>query len=211
MYSAMSEGFSVPHEEYAGYIFDLDGTLVDSMVAHYRAWRMALAEQGAPEEVFRKPEFLAHGGCSAQDIVSSLNARYGLEMDADAVAARKRALYLELIESGSLEPIRETVEFARRMQGRVPMAIATGSAMPGALASLKSAGLEGLFELIVTPEMVERGKPFPDIFEEAARRMGVEPGCCLVFEDADPGIEAAKAAGMDWVRVPPSERLMDEE
>lgn len=207
----MSEGFSVPHEDYAGYIFDLDGTLVDSMVAHYRAWRMALAEQGASEEVFRKPEFLAHGGCSAQDIVASLNARYGLEMDADAVAARKRALYLSLIEEGSLEPIRETVEFARRMKGRVPMAIATGSAMPGALASLKSAGLEGLFELIVTPEMVERGKPFPDIFEEAARRMGVEPGRCLVFEDADPGIEAAKAAGMDWVRVPPSGRLMDEE
>lgn len=207
----MSEGFSVPHEEYAGYIFDLDGTLVDSMGAHYRAWRMALAEQNAPEAVFRKPEFLAHGGCSAQDIVASLNARYGLEMDAEAVAVRKRALYLGLIEEGSLEPIRETVAFARRMKGRAPMAIATGSAMPGALASLKSAGLEGLFELIVTPEMVERGKPFPDIFEEAARRMGVEPGCCLVFEDAEPGIEAARAAGMDWVRVPPSKSLMAEE
>ena len=207
----MSEDFSLPHENYAGYIFDLDGTLVDSMVAHYRAWRMALAEQGASTEVFLKEEFLAHGGCSAQDIVASLNARYGLDMDAETVAARKRALYLRLIEEGCLEPIRETVEFARRMKGCVPMAIATGSAMPGALASLKSAGLEGLFELIVTPEMVERGKPFPDIFEEAARRMGVEPGCCLVFEDADPGIEAAKAAGMDWVRVPASDSLMAEE
>lgn len=192
----------IPARRYSGYIFDLDGTLVDSMAVHFRAWRWALARYGAPPAAFLWPEFVAHGGMAATDIVADLNQIYGLQMDPQIVAQRKRARYDYLVESEHLPVIAETVELVRRLQAEgIPYAIGTGSAMPGALATLNAAGIRELFEVIVTPEDVPQGKPAPDIFLECAHRMGVEPCSCVVFEDADPGVQAARAAGMDCVRV----------
>ncbi len=195
---------TLPSKQYAGYIFDLDGTLVDSMGLHYRAWRQALAHHGAPYEVFRGEEFVNYGGRAAVDIVNSLNEVYGLSLDAEKVAEYKRELYLQFLADGALEGIEETVELVRALatQG-IPYAIGTGSAPKGALATLASVGIEDLFSIIVTPEDVSagRGKPMPDIFLLCAERMGVDPAECVVFEDAQPGIDAAIAGGMDYVFV----------
>ncbi len=195
---------TIPEKEYAGYIFDLDGTLVDSMELHFRAWRRALAAHGAAHEIFMGEEFIRYGGCSAIDIVHSLNAQYGLNMDAQRVATQKRELYFELMAEGQLREISATVELVRSLAERgIPYAIGTGSARPGALATLEAVGIRELFPIIVTPADVAagRGKPQPDMFLLCAELMGVSPSDCVVFEDAQPGIDAALAAGMDYVFV----------
>lgn len=194
----------LPVRTYGGYIFDLDGTLVDSMGTHFRAWRQALRENGAPPEAFRWDEFVSHGGMAAPDIVADLNRRYGLHMDTETTAARKRVCYAEILSAGQLPVIEETVGLVRRLRAKgIPYAIGTGSVIAGAMHTLRVAGIADLFPLIVTPDDVPpgRGKPAPDIFLLAAARMGVAPADCVVFEDAAPGLCAAAAAGMDSVRV----------
>ena len=93
----MSARVILPEQEFAGYIFDLDGTLVDSMPVHYRAWRWALQKHGCPHHVFQWAEFVAHGGMAAPDIVADLNATYGLEMEPEVVAEEKRERYAWLL------------------------------------------------------------------------------------------------------------------
>ncbi len=198
----MSARVEIPAKRYGGYIFDLDGTLVDSMATHHRAWRWALARHGAPPEAFLWDEFVAHGGMAAPDIVSELNIKYGLTMQPEPVAEEKRARYAHLLETEQLPIIEETVGLVRELRAAgIPYAIGTGSMPEGALATLRSAGLEGLFPIMVTPGDVQNGKPAPDIFLLCAERMGVPPQDCVVFEDAEPGLRAAQAAGMAAVRV----------
>lgn len=200
----MSARVTLPEKEYAGYIFDLDGTLVDSMPTHYKAWRWALKKHGAPHEVFQWEEFVAHGGMAAPDIVADLNATYGLSMEPETVAEEKRNRYAWLLLNETLPVIPETVNLVKRLNEQgIPYAIGTGSMPAGASDTLRSAGIADLFSVMVTPADVPPGfgKPRPDIFLLCAQRMGVEPGQCVVFEDAEPGIQAAKAGGMDYVRV----------
>lgn len=200
----MSERVTLPEKRYAGYIFDLDGTLVDSMPVHYRAWRWALQKYGAPHEVFQWDEFVAHGGMAAPDIVADLNQTYGLQMPPETVADEKRARYAYLLESETLPVIPETMALVRTLHEQgIPYAIGTGSMPSGATETLQSAGVADLFTVMVTPADVPPGygKPRPDIFLLCAERMGVKPEDCVVFEDAEPGIQAALAAGMDYVRV----------
>ena len=195
---------SLPEFCYEGYIFDLDGTLVDSMHTHFRAWRSALAHAGAPPEVFRSREFVSYGGRAAIDIIGALNVKYGLHMDAQATSQYKKDYYLQLLRSEPLAAIAEVLDFVRELKRRgLPCAIGTGSAPKGAAETLRSAGMSELFDLIVTPEDVPagRGKPCPDIFLLCAQRMGVNPQRCIVFEDAQPGIDAAMSAGMDYAVV----------
>ena len=194
----------MPEKFYSGYIFDLDGTLVDSMPVHHRAWLHALRNNGAPAHAFLWDEFVAHGGMAAPDIVSALNTKYGLNMEPETVAAEKRARYDYLLEHEALPIIGETVELVKQLKERgIPYAIGTGSVRHGALNTLRSAGIEELFSIMVTPDDVPpgRGKPNPDIFLLAAEKMGVAPTDCVVFEDAQPGLEAAAAAGMASVVV----------
>lgn len=130
-------------------------------------------------------------------------ARHGLRIaSAEGVADRKEQLYLERLDA--VTPIDPVVAFARRVSSIRPVAIATGGTPDIALPALKAAGLDDLFKIVVTPHDVApgRGKPHPDMFLEAARRIGVAPDSCLVFEDAEPGMRAARAAGMQVVRVP---------
>ncbi len=200
----MSARVTLPEKIYAGYIFDLDGTLVDSMPVHYKAWRWALREHGAPHHVFQWDEFVAHGGMAAPDIVADLNATYGLNMEPETVAEDKRNRYAWLLLNETLPVIPETVNLVRRLREQgIPYAIGTGSMPGGATETLQSAGVADLFPIMVTPADVPPGfgKPRPDIFLLCAERMGVNPRECVVFEDAEPGIQAAMAGGMDYVRV----------
>ncbi len=208
----MNTRVTIPEKKYSGYIFDLDGTLVDSMPTHYRAWRWALQKHGAPHGVFMWDEFVAHGGMAAPDIVADLNARYGLSMEPELVAEEKRNRYAWLLVNETLPVIPETVALVRQLKEQgIPYAIGTGSMPAGATETLQSAGIADLFTVMVTPADVppEYGKPRPDIFLLCAERMGVKPSECVVFEDAEPGIQAAIAGGMDYVRVAECSPVID--
>ena len=125
---------------------------------------------------------------------------YGLSIDPQAVFHHKESLFLELQQDAKLiEPV---VEIARRMALTRPVSIASGGPRDIVRRMLQIAGLAPLFKVVITPEDVEHGKPAPDMFLLAAKQMGVSPSECLVFEDAEPGMRAAEASGMKWVRVP---------
>lgn len=192
---------TLPEREYGAYIFDLDGTLVDSMPQHYEAWKKALTEVRLP--IFDEDTYYSMGGRSASDIVAQMAAEQGRsDIDPDEVAVLKRKHYFMILATDPPKVIAKVAEFAKEKKQRdIPLAIATGSALPGALATLKAAGLDGMFDIIVTPDDVINGKPAPDMFLLAAEKMGVAPESCCVFEDAEPGIKGALDAGMSYVRV----------
>jgi len=193
----------IPPGDFAGYIFDLDGTLIDTMPVHYRAWSAAMRHQGLAG-VLDEDYFYALGGVPSLQVAALLAQKHGLTIDSpDSVAEHKEELYRERLLSEKIEAIAPVVDFARLMARTHPVAIATGGTPDVALPSIRAAGLEDLFQVIVTPLDVApgRGKPHPDMFLEAARRLGVAPEQCLVFEDAEPGMRAARAAGMQVVHV----------
>lgn len=181
---------------YDAIIFDCDGTLADTMPLHWRAWSQVTVRHGIhfPEE-----RFYALGGVPSRDILKMLRTEQALAFDPLAVASEKEAAYLEIMHQ--VGPIHEVVAVARKHEGKVPMAVASGGVLPIITRVLEHLGLRQLFGAIVTSEQVERQKPAPDIFLEAARRLGVTPGRCLAYEDTDLGLEAIRAAGMTAVDV----------
>jgi HAD superfamily hydrolase (TIGR01509 family) len=189
-----------PTREYAGYIFDLDGTLIDSMPVHYEAWREALRASGFTRE-FDEDYFYSLGGVPTAKIVEILNGRHGTHMDPAAVAHVKEEIYLKnLPRIPRLEPV---VAFARaRVAAGRPAAVASGGGRHVVDAALRATGIRELFGVITTPEDVTHGKPAPDLFLLAAQKMGVPARECLVLEDAEPGRQAAIAAGMDYFMIP---------
>ena len=193
-----------PKAGFEGLVFDLDGTLVDSMPAHFVAWCEALASYGAAG-VFQEDVFYAMGGRPTQDIVRELNSEYDLHLDPEAVAFAKRECFMKHLERVELHD--EVVEYARSQYGKVPMAVATGGTRMVAEKTLQAAGLTELFDDVVTADDVKRGKPDPEVFLQAAERIGVAPEKCVAFEDAPAGIMAAQAAGMEVVAVPAPCRL----
>lgn len=196
----------VPAGEFRAYLFDCDGTIVDSMPLHYIAWKKALGEWNCH---FEEELFYAWGGRPVKDIIAALNEMQGLAMPVDAVAKRKESLYFELEDQ--LRAIPEVIEHIEAKHGHIPLAVVSGSRRTSVLHSLSALGLVDKFDVLVCAEDYARGKPAPDCFLTAAERLGVEPKDCLVFEDTDMGIAAATAAGMASVRVPaPLERLSEE-
>ncbi|BCX50193.1 phosphatasebeta-phosphoglucomutase family hydrolase [Haloferula helveola] len=180
-------------------VFDCDGTLVNSMPAHFAAWCDALAYYGAAN-VFQEDVFYAMGGRPTKDIVVDLNGEYGLRLDPEAVAMKKREAFLERL--ATIELIDEVVEFARSQRGKLPMAIATGGTRMVIEKTLQAVGISDLFDDVVTADDVAVGKPAPDIFLKAAELLGADPRKCLALEDAPAGIMAAQQAGMRVVAVP---------
>ncbi len=169
------------------------------MPLHYRAWDMAMRRAGLTETL-DEDLFYALGGVPTRRVAQLFAEHYGLSYDPDEVFEDKERLFVEL--QADVQTIAPTVEVARSLAPTHPLAIASGGPRRVVLRSLELAGLAPLFPVVVTADDVEHGKPAPDMFLLAARLMGVAPESCLVFEDAEPGIQAAEAAGMRWVRVP---------
>ncbi len=187
----------IPDRRFAGYIFDCDGTLADTMPLHYRAWKRFVEENGGE---FPEALFYQLGGVPTGKIIEHLNERQGLKMDPQAGGERKEGYFMELIaEVQAIEPV---LLIARQLRGSVPMAVASGGYRKYVEHTLEAIGAKDWFDAIVCAEDYTRGKPFPDPFLEAARRLGVPPGDCVVFEDSPAGVEAAEAAGMACVFVP---------
>ncbi len=191
----------IPPGDFAGFIFDLDGTLVDTMPLHYRAWDEAIRQVGLKEKL-NEDLFYSLGGVPTQRVAEMIGQHYGLTLDSVAVMHTKEQLYLRLVSQA--KPIAPVVDFLRRVAPSHPCAIATGGTPDVALPALEAAHLREFFKVIVTPNDVPpgRGKPEPDMFLLAAKMIGVPAQRCLVFEDAEPGIRGALAAGMQVVRVP---------
>jgi len=192
----------LPLGDFRAYLFDCDGTIVDSMPLHYIAWKKALAEWGA---AFDEELFYAWGGKPPIKIIADLNQMYGLEMPVQAVAEYKEILYFEQLPE--LKPVPEVFEIIESARGRIPFAVVSGSTRESIIKSLTVVNMLDWFPVIVGSEDYARSKPAPDVFLAGAHRLGVTPETCLVFEDAPIGIEGATAAGMASVKVPnPLER-----
>ena len=189
----------IPDGDFAGYIFDCDGTLVDSMPTHFRAWDRAMRAAGLPHAL-DEDLFYSFGGVPTKRVAELLCGHYALEADAEWIFHEKERLFLE--GSTALQLIAPVAEFARRVARTHPVSVGTGSPHHVVGHTLQAVGLRDLFRIVVTPEDVRHGKPAPDIFLRAAELMGVPAERCLVFEDAEPGYQAAAAAGMACVRVP---------
>ncbi len=179
-----------------GLIFDCDGTLADTMPIHWRAWNAIATKHKLhfPEE-----RFYAMGGVPSRDILKLLREEQGLNIDPLAVAHEKEDAYLRLMHECG--PVHEVVEIARAHYGKIPMAVASGGIQPIICSVLEQLGIREMFAAVVTSEMVENQKPAPDIFLEAARRIGVEPKFCRAYEDTDLGMQAIRAAGMEAIDV----------
>lgn len=201
----VSPRFTPPTRNYEGYIFDCDGTLVDSMILHFKAWRAAFEQHGASFQ-FDWPLFVSRAGMPLDQTVIALNAQFGTTLDPAPVVAVQLATYRTLLaEVRAIEPV---VAFAREVAQRAKVAVASGGQRREVEESLRNVGILHLFDVIVAGNEVARGKPDPEILLRCAQGMGIEPARCLVIEDGELGIEAARRAGMDWVRVesiPPSD------
>lgn len=181
-----------------GVIFDCDGTLADTMPLHYRAWAETLALSGTE---MSEALFYELGGVATEEIVRILNARHGGHLPVAETAAAKEQRYEELLPQAPA--IRPVVTLARMLCGRLPMAVASGGIRRLVDKTLAALDLTHCFQAIRTAEDVVHGKPAPDLFLSAAAAIGVPPERCMVYEDSDLGLEAARRAGMRWVDVRP--------
>ncbi|MFF5015525.1 HAD family hydrolase [Streptomyces sp. NPDC001165] len=181
-------------------IFDLDGTLVDSEPNYYEASRQTLAEHGVPG--FTWAEHESYVGISTLETVAILRERYGLRATVDELFHATNRRYLELARAGThaYPEMRKFVELLAAEA--VPMAVASGSSPAAIEAILAGTGLDAFLRIAVSADEVAHGKPAPDVFLEAARRLGTDPADCVVLEDAAPGAAAAHAAGMRCIAVP---------
>ncbi|MFE7776854.1 HAD family hydrolase [Streptomyces sp. NPDC057445] len=181
-------------------IFDLDGTLVDSEPNYYEAGRRVLASHGITD--FSWDHHTRFIGIGTRETLETLRAEYGIDAPVDELLAAMNADYLELARARTevFPEMRKLVE--RLHTAGTPMAVASGSSYAAIEAVLAGTGLDAYLTTLVSAEEVAHGKPRPDVFLEAARRLGADPADCVVVEDAPPGAAAAHAAGMRCIAVP---------
>ena len=172
-------------------IFDLDGTLADTMPVHFLAYKHILVKYGID---FTPELFAKLAGIPAIGTIEKLNAWFGTKMNAEEVGHFKEREYEKIMHK--MKPITPVVELAKKYHGILPMAVGTGGYKRLAWKTMDILGLDKYFDILVSNEDVARPKPFPDTFLKCAERMGVNPAVCEVFEDAQLGIQAAKAGGM---------------
>ena len=181
-----------------GLVFDCDGTIADTMPLHYEAWVGALKEHSVE---FSEALFYELAGMPTAQIIEMLNERHGHDMPVQETADYKESLYQQLIPR--VVPIEPVVVLVKEFAGKLPMAVATGATQAICRKTLSSLGLLEYFQHVVTADDVKRGKPAPDIFLEASRRIGVPPESCYAFEDGDLGIQSARDAGMTVIDIRP--------
>lgn len=179
-----------------GLIFDLDGTLADTMPIHYIAWKNAAARYGIE---FTPELFSRLAGIPLYPTVEKLNEIFGKNIDPKEMGDIKEA---EFENSMHLTPeIKIVTDLVRENHGKIPMAVGTGGSRRLSMKTLGIIGLKDYFDILVTSEDVANFKPNPETFLKCAEQMGVPPEDCEVFEDGILGIQAAQTAGMMVVDV----------
>lgn len=184
------------YDRYDGLIFDMDGTILDTEPTHRKAWSEVLGRYGLH---FNFEAMIALNGSPTWRIAEAVIAQNGARLDPHMLAREKT----EAVKAMLLDNVRPLplIEVVKAWHGRRPMAVGTGSESAIAEALLTHLGLRHYFQAVVAADHVVNHKPAPDTFLRCAELMGVEPAKCVVFEDADFGIQAARAAGMDAVDV----------
>lgn len=182
-------------------IFDMDGLIIDSESMQSNAFEAVLQEYGVkptPNE-----EGIVHTvGVSGRDNWRELKEEYGIDEDTTALLKKKREAYLDLLEEG-IQPMKGFMDLLNLLRDKkVKLAVASSSTLEQIETILSTLGVIDYFDVIVGGEHVTRGKPAPDIFLEAAEKLGVVPEDCLVLEDSESGVEAAEKVGMRVIAVP---------
>ncbi len=179
------------HPNAKGLIFDLDGTLSNSLPVHVETWNAMGKKYGF---VFDTQIMHDMTGRPTVEFAERIIEQYGVSEKPEILARLKQELFWEM--AYLLEPIPEVVAIVKEFYGKMPMAVGTGASRKSAEIQLKTLNLTKYFDAIVSANDVTKHKPEPETFLECARLMGVEPQFCQVFEDGDLGIAAAKNAGM---------------
>jgi HAD superfamily hydrolase (TIGR01509 family) len=178
-------------------IFDMDGVILDSERVWDDVRRGFVTERGGVWEADSQRVMMGMNTREWSGYLASLGVGMSAEDAAAEVLARVASRY-----RAALPVIAGAAEAVRRIARRWPVGLASSSSRSLIELALRRAALDGVFGAVVSSEEVRRGKPAPDVYLEAARRLGVDPGACVAVEDSSNGLRAAAAAGMTVVAVP---------
>ncbi len=186
------------HPEAKALIFDLDGTLSNSLPVHVKTWQMIGDKYG-----FDFDPQIIHDmtGRPTIEFAKHVVERYGVKESPEKLVQLKQQSFWDLAHL--LEPVELVTKLVKDNHGKLPMAVGTGASGKSAEVQLKALGLTKYFDVIISADDVKKHKPEPDTFLECARLMNIDSKECQVFEDGDLGITAAKTAGMFVTDVRP--------
>jgi HAD superfamily hydrolase (TIGR01509 family) len=182
---------------YKAFLYDCDGTLADNMKAHALTYIKVAADRGVAINGDIIDEL---AGWPVPAVVTEINKRYGSNMDPEEFAEVRQKLYHDEYIA-QITPVEHVVDHLKAHYGKVRIAVVSGGSREAVEKTLNILGIANLVETLVCAGETPHGKPAPDPFLAAAIKLGVEPKDCLVFEDGEPGVQSAIAAGMDWVRI----------
>ncbi|KYG68730.1 phosphatase [Bdellovibrio bacteriovorus] len=192
-----------PDRDHKALLFDFDGTVADTMGAHLKAWNIGLASYNL---TLSKEQHQAWAGRPTRKIVEMLNEMHKVQIPADVFLKEKEVHYFSAINE--IKEIKAVMDVIKHYHRRLPMAIVTGSRRHPVETTLKHLGITQYFEHLICAEDYQNGKPAPDCFLLGAEKLGIDPAECLVFEDAHLGIEAARNAQMDCLKVDEFQNLV---
>lgn len=179
------------HPNAKALIFDLDGTLADTMPVHYRAYQSILQAYGID---FTPELFVSLAGIPAIGTIEKLNEIFGTTMHPEKVGHLKEAVYEKMMHK--MKPIEPVIELVKNYYGKLPMAVGTGGYYRLACKTMEIIGIDKYFDILVSADDISHPKPNPETFLQCAEKMGVAPQYCQVFEDGELGMQAARAGGM---------------
>ncbi|QXV66655.1 HAD-IA family hydrolase [Mucilaginibacter sp. 21P] len=183
--------------DFEAFLYDCDGTLADNMGAHKQSYIRVAADEGVVIEGDIIDEF---AGLPTQNVIGEINKRYNTNFDPADFAGRKQKIFFnEFIEH--TQPIDYVVNHLKNHAGKVRVGVVSGGSRRSVEKTLSVLGILDMVEVLVCAGETPNGKPYPDPFLAAAEKLGVDPKRCLVFEDGEPGVQAAIAADMQWVRI----------
>ena len=177
-------------------IFDIDGTLVDTMPTHYMACQIACNKYGFD---FPLDFFTSNAGRPTLEVFEDFVKENRIDLDGRKLGVEKETILESLIGEFTQMPI--ITETALHYFNKLPMSLGTGATKLIATKTIEAVNLTSYFDILVTADDVKNFKPHPETFLKCAELMNITPEKCLVFEDGDPGIEAAASAGMEYVDV----------
>jgi len=172
-------------------IFDLDGTIADTMPVHFLAYKNILGDFGID---FTPELFATLAGVPAIETIEKLNEQFGTSMNPEEIGHLKEQEYEKMMHK--MKPVEPVVQLVKKYHGKMPMSVGTGGYRRLAWKTLEILGLKDYFDILISSEDVKNAKPHPETFLKCAEKMGVDPKDCQVFEDGELGMQAAVSAGM---------------